>query len=154
MRLHVIAVGKRLPAWAEQACGEYAKRVRGDCSLHLHPVANSRRGGNDSVGRVREEGEALLRAVPRSALLVALTIDGDGWSTVQLARHFTEWRSSERDVAFLIGGADGLSEQCREAARYRWSLSAMTLPHALARVVVVEQLYRAWSLAHGHPYHH
>ncbi|MDH3451657.1 MAG: 23S rRNA (pseudouridine(1915)-N(3))-methyltransferase RlmH [Gammaproteobacteria bacterium] len=154
MRLHVIAVGKRLPAWAEQACSEYAKRVRGDCSLHVRPVASSRRGGTDPGARVREEGQALLRAVPRSALLVALEIDGDGWSTEQLAQRFAAWRGSERDVAFLIGGADGLSAQCRKAARHCWSLSSLTLPHALARVVVVEQLYRAWSLAHGHPYHH
>ncbi|MDH3715627.1 MAG: 23S rRNA (pseudouridine(1915)-N(3))-methyltransferase RlmH [Gammaproteobacteria bacterium] len=154
MRLHVIAVGKRLPAWAEQACSDYVKRVRGDCSLHVHAVTGSRRGGNDAGARVHEEGEALLKAVPRSALLVALAIEGDSWSTEQLAGRFDQWRSSERDVAFLIGGADGLSPRCREAARHSWSLSALTLPHALARVVVAEQLYRAWTLAHGHPYHH
>lgn len=154
MRLHVIAVGKRLPTWAEQACDDYVKRVRGDCSLQIHPVPSSRRGGKDPGPRIREEGAALLKAAPRSALLVALLIDGDRWSTEQLAEHFTTWRDRERDVAFLIGGADGLSAQCREAAGHRWSLSALTLPHALARVVVVEQLYRAWSMSHGHPYHH
>lgn len=154
MRLHVIAIGKRLPAWAEQACSEYARRVRGDCSLRVHPIASSRRGGRDAGARVNEEGEALLKAVPREALLVALVIDGDAWSTDDLARRFAEWRGRERDVAFLIGGADGLSPRCRESARHRWSLSPLTLPHALARVLVVEQLYRAWTLLHGHPYHH
>jgi len=154
MRLHVIAVGKRQPPWAEQACGEYARRIRGDCSLQIRPVAASRRSARDTAGRVREEGQALLSAVPGAALIVALDVSGEGWSTEGLARRFEQWRGNQRDVAFLIGGADGLAQQCRDAARHCWSLSALTLPHALARVVAVEQLYRAWSLVHGHPYHH
>lgn len=154
MRLHVIAAGRRLPPWAEQACSEYARRVRGDCSLRIQAVTLPRRAAKDPARRVHEESEALLRAVPDAALIVALDSTGESWSTETLARRLQDWRGARRDVAFLIGGADGLSPRCRDVARHCWSLSALTLPHALARVVVVEQLYRAWTLMHGHPYHH
>ncbi len=151
MRLLVVAVGRRVPGWAGQASEEFANRVRGDCTVVLKTVATSRRG--DPVARMREEGEALLRAARAATYRVALALDGSPWNTAQLVERLRDWRAGEREVAFLIGGPDGLAPACLDAADRRWSLSPLTLPHALARVVVAEQLYRAWSVLQGHPYH-
>lgn len=140
-----------MPSWVAEGLDDYAGRLRGDCVLRLLTVPSSRRG--DAVSRRREEGQALRRVLPAAALCVALAVDGEPWSTAQLVRRFRRWREDGREVAFLIGGPDGLDTDCLAAARLRWSLSRLTLPHALVRVLVAEQLYRAWSVVQGHPYH-
>jgi 23S rRNA (pseudouridine1915-N3)-methyltransferase len=101
----------------------------------------------------REEGERLLRAVPKGGLVIALDERGDAWDTAWLATELSGWLAGGREPALLVGGADGLSAECLQRAERRWSLSALTFPHPLVRVILAEQLYRAWTLVKGHPYH-
>jgi 23S rRNA (pseudouridine1915-N3)-methyltransferase len=154
MRIHLIAVGQKMPAWVNQGYQEFARRLPADCSLHLSEIAALRRGKNADLNRIAEqEAESLLAAVPKAAMIVALDERGQPWSTRQLAEKFDDWRQNGSDVALLVGGPDGLAEVCRQRARHIWSLSPLTLPHALVRVLVAEQLYRAWSIGVNHPYH-
>jgi 23S rRNA (pseudouridine1915-N3)-methyltransferase len=154
MHIHLIAVGTRMPSWVEQGYGEFARRLPAECTLRLVEIAPGRRGKGADLGRaVREEGERVLKAVPKGAQLVALEVSGRSWTTEQLAARLEEWMREGRDLALLVGGPDGLSDECRAAADLRWSLSPLTLPHALVRVLLAEQLYRAWTLLIGHPYH-
>ena len=154
MQIHLIAVGQKMPAWITQGYQEFARRLPADCGLHLIEVAALRRGKNADLKRIAEqEAESLLAAVPKGALIIALDERGRQWSTRELAEQFDTWRQDSADVALLVGGPDGLADSCRQRARYLWSLSPLTLPHALVRVLVAEQLYRAWSIGAKHPYH-
>src|SRR3569623_657718 len=107
----------------------------------------------DVARAVAEEGERMLAAIPKDSLVIALEVDGKSWSTEMLAREFAAWLQDGRDVALLVGGPDGLADSCRARADMKWSLSPLTLPHMLVRIVAAEQLYRAWSVLQGHPYH-
>lgn len=152
MRIHLIAVGTRMPAWVRAGFADYAARLPRECSLALREIAPARRAGNP--GRwLRAEGERIRAAIPAGAYRIALDERGREWSTSELAERLARWLQEGRDLALLVGGPDGLEPACREGAEQTWSLSRLTLPHALVRVVVAEQLYRAWSLLHGHPYH-
>lgn len=154
MLIHLIAVGDKMPGWVKAGYQDYARRLVGECRLRLVEVAAGRRGKGVDRDRVkRDETERLLAAVPKGALLITLEVDGRSWSTVQLADELERWLAGGRDVALLVGGPDGLAERARAAADRHWSLSPLTLPHPLVRVVVAEQLYRAWSLLRHHPYH-
>ncbi len=113
-----------------------------------------RRGKNPDIVRLKaQEGKALMNAVPKGAWPVALDITGQAWSTQKLAFKLEEWMASGRDLCFLIGGPDGLSQECLSLAEETWSLGPLTLPHPLVRVVLAEQIYRAWSIVNHHPYH-
>lgn len=154
MRLHLLCVGSRQPEWIDQGFETYARRMPRECSLHLVEIPTRHRGKAADVKRaVDKEGEQLLRAIPDGAMVVALDASGDAWSTQQLADQIHDWRHEYQNVALLIGGAEGLAPSCLARAHRRWSLSALTLPHGLARVVAAEQLYRAWTILSGHPYH-
>ncbi len=154
MRLHLIAVGNRMPGWVEQGYVEYAKRLPADCALLLHEIAPGKRSKGADLERARrEEGEKMLAALPKGAYVVALEVGGRDWSTEDLAQRLTEWRQQGRDVALLVGGPEGLADTCRARADVQWSLSRLTLPHPLVRIVLAEQIYRAWSITQGHPYH-
>lgn len=154
MRLHLIAVGNRMPGWVEQGYAEYAKRLPADCALQLHEIAPGKRTKGADLERARrEEGEKMLAALPKGAYVVALEVGGRDWSTEDLAQRLAEWRQLGRDVALLVGGPEGLADTCRARADVQWSLSRLTLPHPLVRIVLAEQVYRAWSLLQGHPYH-
>jgi 23S rRNA (pseudouridine1915-N3)-methyltransferase len=154
MRIHLIAVGTRMPAWVTQAYQDYAKRLPRECSLQLVEIPLGQRGKTRTAAQSRaEEGRQMLAALPKDCLVIALDVQGQAWSTETLADRLQQWLGSGRDVALLVGGPDGLSEDCLERAERRWSLSALTYPHALVRVIVAEQLYRAWTLSTGHPYH-
>jgi 23S rRNA (pseudouridine1915-N3)-methyltransferase len=154
MVIHLIAIGDRMPSWVQHGFASYAKRLAGDCRLRLVEIAAGRRGRNADIARIqRDENERLLAAVPRGALVIALEVEGRAWSTRQLAGQLKQWLASGRDIALLVGGPEGLAESARTAAEIQWSLSPLTLPHPLVRVVIAEQLYRAWSLLHNHPYH-
>ena len=125
-----------------------------DHFMQLVEIAPGKRAKNVDLARIiREESARLMAAVPKGAMLVALEVAGHGWSTDQLAGRLDDWMNSGRDLALLVGGPDGLSEEVRAAAAQHWSLSPLTLPHPLVRVVLAEQLYRAWSILRGHPYH-
>lgn len=154
MKCHLIAVGRRMPEWVVTGYERYARRLSGQPKLVLHELAPVRRSAREPSARVMQsEGERLLAAVPAGARIIALDEHGAGWSTRDLAGQMQGWLASGTDVALLVGGADGLSPECLQAAAARWSLSPLTLPHGLVRVVVAEQLYRAWSMLHNHPYH-
>ena len=154
MKIHLIAVGRKMPDWVEQGYREYAQRLPRECSLELREIAPGRRGkGADIPRAIREEGERMLAALPGDALIVALDERGKELTTEQLSRELGEWLRGGRDVVLLVGGPDGLAADCRQRAERTWGLSRLTLPHPLVRVVVAEQIYRAWSLLKGHPYH-
>ena len=154
MQIHLIAVGDRMPRWVQDGYDEYARRLPAECALRLVEVPAGRRGKNADIARIlRDETKRLLAAVPKDADVIALEVGGRAWSTGQLADRLDGWMNSGRDLALLVGGPEGLGEAARTAAREQWSLSPLTLPHPLVRVVIAEQLYRAWSILRNHPYH-
>lgn len=170
MRIQLLSVGRRMPAWINEGFAEYAKRLPPSCALTLVEIDPAPRGKGLGRGRgkpgqrpqlstaerdklLADEGERLLKATPSSALAVALDVKGRAWSTEALAGELEAWMASGRDVALLVGGPDGLSANCLRRAEQRWSLSPLTFPHPLVRVILAEQLYRAWTIVQGHPYH-
>ncbi|MCH9671946.1 MAG: 23S rRNA (pseudouridine(1915)-N(3))-methyltransferase RlmH [Gammaproteobacteria bacterium] len=154
MKIHLIAIGQKPPGWVVQGLEQYTKRMPDSCRVELIEVAAPKRTKSQSIEKLKAvEGERLLNAVPASSMVIALDEHGKMWRTMELANKLDGWQQDGRDVSLLVGGADGLSAPCLERAELRWSLSAMTLPHALVRIVVAEQLYRAWSVLQGHPYH-
>jgi 23S rRNA (pseudouridine1915-N3)-methyltransferase len=150
MRGCLIAVGERMPAWVQEGYAEYARRLSRDLPLQLVEISTKSR---DPARATIEEGAALLGAVPKGAHIVALDGRGKAFSSEELAAQLARWRMLGKDLAFLIGGADGLSAAVLERADQRWSLGPLTLPHPLVRIVVAEQLYRAASQLGNHPYH-
>ncbi|MHB8255026.1 MAG: 23S rRNA (pseudouridine(1915)-N(3))-methyltransferase RlmH [Acidiferrobacter sp.] len=152
--MRLLAVGTRIPAWVNTGFAEYARRLPGPYRLELTEIAPARWTKAADFERLkREEGERLLNAVPRQAFVVALDAKGRMRSSEALAQDLAAWLATGKTVVFLIGGAEGLADACLDAAADRWSLSPLILPHALARVVVAEQLYRAYSAITGQPYH-
>lgn len=154
MQISLIAVGTRMPTWVTQGYEEYARRLPAECSLQLVEVPAGKRGKGADITRItQKEGQQTLAAVPTGTRVVAMDVKGHPWSTEELAKELDSWRHDGRDVALLVGGPEGLAPECLKSADRRWSLSNMTLPHPLVRIVIAEQLYRAWSLLHNHPYH-
>lgn len=154
LRLALIAASNRQPEWVDAGAEDYATRLRGRCTLEMKTVPLARRTATTPVERaMQDEGERLLAQVPTGAHVVALLERGKPWSTKELAAKLESWMQRGAPVAFLVGGPDGLSPACVARANERWSLSNLTLPHGLVRVVVAEALYRAWSLLEKHPYH-
>ena len=154
MIIHFICAGTRMPRWVQEGYEEYAKRLPRECALRLVEIPLGRRAKNRSVSRaVEEEGERMLAATPRDCRVEALDVGGRAWSTKDLATELEGWLGGGRDLVLLVGGPEGLAPACLERADGRWSLSPLTLPHALVRVLVAEQIYRAWSLLRNHPYH-
>jgi 23S rRNA (pseudouridine1915-N3)-methyltransferase len=143
-----------MPAWVQAGFEEYAKRLPAHCKLVLREIPAGKRGKGSDLDRLtQEEGKRLLAAVPKGARIVALDRAGRELDTEQLAEKLRVQLASGTDLALLVGGPEGLSEACLKAARERWPLSRLTLAHPLVRVVVAEQLYRAWSIINNLPYH-
>jgi 23S rRNA (pseudouridine1915-N3)-methyltransferase len=154
MHLHLIAVGNRMPAWVMAGFREYARRLPASWALRLVEITPvDRASGRTVLECMREEAKRIERACPPDAHIVVLDERGKGWDSKQLSQRLQRWSQDERDVAFIIGGADGVDTSLKKQADELWSLSPLTLPHALVRVVVAEQIYRAWSLLNNHPYH-
>lgn len=154
MKLNLLAVGTKMPAWVTDGYQEYAKRMPRECSLQLHEITPAKRGkSGSSLQWMREEGERILAAIPDSHHVVALDVQGKSWCTEALAEQLKGWMADGRDVSLIVGGPDGLTDECLQRANQRWSLSALTLPHPLVRIVLSEQLYRAWTVLQNHPYH-
>ena len=154
MQIHIIAVGERMPAWVEAGYAEYAKRLPHECRLVLREIpAGKRTKGADLARLTRDEGARQLAAIPAGARVVALDVTGRALDTATLAGRLERQLSEGRDLALLIGGPEGLAGECLQRADERWSLSALTLAHPLVRVVLAEQLYRAWSIINKLPYH-
>lgn len=154
MRLTVHAVAAKMPDWVELGVGDYVRRLPRELRLQWRDVPLARRGRDTQPAALcRREGEALLKGVDAADRVIALDVAGKPWSTENLAQRLRDWQMDGSNVSFLIGGPDGLSSDCLARASGRWSLSRLTLPHTLVRVVLAEQLYRAWSINAGHPYH-
>ncbi len=153
MKLVIVAVGQRMPDWAQTAYDDYAKRFPPDCRVEIKTVKTEPRGSKTLDTLLTAERARIEAAIPKGARVVALDERGTALTTVALARHLREWQMSGDDVALVIGGPDGLDPAFKAAAYLRIRLSDMTLPHALARVLLIEQLYRAWSVNANHPYH-
>ena len=156
MKISVLAVGQRQPRWADDAVADYLARFPGDFAVTLKELKAEPRGGKSGTDTERllaAEAERLRGAIPAGSLVVALDERGRDWTTEQFAKALGEWRDRAEQPAFVIGGPDGLHDSIKRTARQMLRLSSMTLPHALARVLLVEQLYRAWSLLARHPYH-
>lgn len=154
MKCKLIAAGTRLPDWVNAGFREYQKRLRTPLALELLEIpVGTRRAGEDPHRAVVREGAAMLAALGRDDHVVALEVTGKSMSTAEVSAWLAERLRDARPLALLIGGPDGLADACRLRANQSWSLSPLTLPHALARVVLAEQLYRAMSLLAGHPYH-
>jgi len=154
MRCRLLAAGTRLPEWVNTGFREYQKRLRAPLVLELEeiPVA-TRRAGENPERAVAREGLDMLAAISPKDYVVALDIGGTAMSTEKLSSWFAERLRQAKPLVLLIGGPDGLAPECVKRADQKWSLSPLTLPHALVRVVVAEQIYRAMSLLGGHPYH-
>jgi 23S rRNA (pseudouridine1915-N3)-methyltransferase len=154
MRAHLIAVGERMPVWVTEGYNEYAKRLVRDLPLQLVEVSSKLRGRSNDIERViADEGALMCAEIPKGAQVVALDGRGKPFSSEQLAQQLERWRMQGGDLAFLIGGPEGLAAAALERADQRWSLGPATLPHPLVRILVAEQLYRAVSLLNNHPYH-
>jgi len=154
MQIHLLAVGEKMPGWVREGYAEYARRLPHECRLSLKEIPPGKRGKNADVERaMQDEAARIEAALPKGARLVALDVRGKSWCTETLAEQLDGWMADGRDVALLVGGPDGLHPALLARAEQRWSLSALTFPHPLVRVVLAEQLYRAWTVLVNHPYH-
>lgn len=154
MKLIVAAVGTRMPDWVTDAWHDYAKRLPADCSLELKEIKpEARRTGKTPAQMMHAEAQRLRASVPANAITVALDERGRDVSTVDVFQSLENWRTTTSHVVFFIGGPDGLDEDLKREAHLRWRLSSLTLPHPFVRVVLAEQLYRAWAIMTNHPYH-
>ena len=154
MKLLVVAVGQRVPDWAQTAWADYAKRFPPELRLELKAIKTEPRSGGKTTEQIMTaERQRIEAAIPAGTHVVALDERGSALTTAALAAKLSQWQGQGGDVALLIGGPDGLHPALRQAAHERIRLSDLTLPHAMVRVLLVEQLYRAWSINAGHPYH-
>ena len=154
MHIRALAVGDRQPQWVDDAFRLYSGRFPPQWKFRLDVIATAKRSKSDSATRaVETEGELILGKLAPDERAVLLDERGKQLTSKSLAARLSDWQSDGRDLCFVIGGPDGVSERCRQRADFIWSLSDLTLPHGLARVLLAEQVYRAWSLASGHPYH-
>ena len=153
MKLVVVAVGQRLPDWAQTAWDDYAKRLPPELRVELRAVKTAPRASKTLANLYAAERQRIETAIPKDARVVALDEHGEALTTMALAARLKDWQVQAQDVAFVIGGPDGLDPAFKRAAHERLRLSDLTLPHAMVRVLLVEQLYRAWSINANHPYH-
>ena len=154
MKIKLLAVGTKMPSWVTEGFAEYTKRLSRDITVELTEVALGTRSKNaDTKKAIKQESDHLLAHIEPQDYVIALEVKGQSWNTEQLAEYIERWQMAGHTLVLLVGGPDGLSEQCRQRANLQWSLSALTLPHTIVRVLLAEQIYRAWSIIQKHPYH-
>lgn len=154
MQILLIAVGAKMPTWVTQGYAEYAQRMPVNCSLKLKEIAAEKRAKNSNIKAIQEkEAIKIKQAIPKGSRIVALDVTGQSWSTEKLANRLEDWMMGGQDIALMVGGPDGLTRDLLALADEKWSLSPLTFPHPLVRVIVAEQLYRAYSVTQNHPYH-
>ena len=154
MKLIIVSVGSKMPGWIAEGFNEYAKRMPREAQIVLQEIKPERRSTGKTTQQIMEaEAQRILSALPQNCLRIALDERGSTPTTKQLAAQMGDWMREGHDVAFIIGGADGLHDTVKQDAKQLLALSALTLPHAFVRVLLAEQLYRAHSLMHNHPYH-
>ena len=143
-----------MPTWVEQGVYEYSKRLPAEIRLEIKEIPLGQRGkGADIKRAIASEGRLMLAAIPPADKVIALEVTGKALSTTQLASQLQDWQREGDNISLLVGGPDGLAPECLSRAQQQWSLSALTLPHPLVRVVLAEQIYRAWAINNNHPYH-
>ena len=154
MHIHLVAAGQKMPAWVDMACADFIKRMPAELKLNQVLIPTIKRGKNADIQRiVRDESRNLLAAVPANCQIVALDVLGKSVTTEKLSSILHNWMQQGQDIALIIGGPDGVSDELLQKAVLKISLSDLTFPHPLVRVIVVEQLYRAWTILNNHPYH-
>lgn len=154
MRIRILAVGGKMPSWVGQGYQEYAKRLPRELALEVVELPLGHRGkGQDTERAIRKEGDQMLAAIADTDWVVALDLNGKEWSTEALAGQLQTWQMQGRNISLLVGGPEGLDSRCLARADQCWSLSRLTLPHPLVRIFLAEQIYRAWTVTQGHPYH-
>lgn len=154
MKLKLLTIGEKMPSWVETGVAEYTKRLPQDLGFELLRLPMAKRAKNKSVNQYKkQEADTLLNASDKSTRIIALDVLGKSISTETLTDKIVSWRQNADQVSLIIGGPDGLDPSVLSVANEKWSLSAMTMPHPIAQLVLVEQIYRAWSITQGHPYH-
>jgi len=154
MKITLIAVGAKMPRWVTEAYTEYVKRLPPEFSMRLVEIPAYKRTIKADIKRlILKEGEQVCAAIPRDDYIIALTERGRLWNTQELAVQLSMWRQMRQNLSLLIGGPEGLAQECLDKAHFQWSLSPLTWPHPLVRVMIAEQIYRAWTIAANHPYH-
>lgn len=154
MRIRLISISQKPPAWLTEGFSSYAKRLPPTCALELIEIPAEKRLPHISIPKIIErEGEKMMKEIKTNHLVIALNVIGENWSTEALANKLSGWQQSGQNIDLLIGGPDGISSACLKLAKIKWSLSSLTFPHLLVRLIVAEQLYRAWSILQKHPYH-
>jgi 23S rRNA (pseudouridine1915-N3)-methyltransferase len=154
VKIHLLAVGTRMPGWVTNGFEEYAKRMPRECSVELKEIAPAHRSKSGNPEKYKaDEAQRILAAVPKGAHPVALDERGKPWTTKELSQQLGNWMQLGQDVALIVGGPDGLDPSVMQQAQQTWSLSPLTLPHPMVRILLAEQLYRAWTILQGHPYH-
>jgi len=154
MRISIVALGERMPDWVTHGYHEYIKRIGTEMPIDLIEVSPEKRGKNADIPRILEKEAKRLRAhIPANSVVVALDINGKSWSTEALADRLRHWQQDGSNICFLIGGPEGMTRELLDSADLRLSFSAMTFPHPLVRILLAEQLYRAYSILNNHPYH-
>jgi 23S rRNA (pseudouridine1915-N3)-methyltransferase len=154
MQITIIAIGQRMPEWVEQGYKDYARRLPSEYRLQLIEIPAQKRPKNSNIEKIlNEEGKQLLAAVPKNHYLIGLDRTGKSIDTIHLANQLQKWNTVQHNVCFLIGGPEGITAECLKQCHEIWSLSKLTFPHALVRVILAEQLYRSWAVIKNHPYH-
>ena len=153
MRLRVLAIGQKMPAWVDQGVEEYARRMPREISVEWLDIPPAKRGSATPEKYLVQEAEAIEAKLSGKDYVVVLDISGKAVSTELIAERFDQWQMQGEQISIVIGGPDGLHPNILKGAKERWSLGQITLPHPLVRVILAEQLYRAWSVQAGHPYH-
>jgi 23S rRNA (pseudouridine1915-N3)-methyltransferase len=154
VKINIIAIGGKMPSWVEQASEDFSKRLPAEIRVNPVLIPLIKRGKNPDINRiVRDESRKLLAAVPKNNLLVVLDVLGQSITTMKFSSMLESWLHQGKDVSILIGGPDGVSDELLSQSVHRLSLSALTFPHPLVRVILIEQIYRAWSILNNHPYH-
>ncbi len=154
MKINLIAIGNKMPGWVDTASNDFIKRLPAEIKINLILLPLIKRGKNPDIPRIiRDESRKILNAVPKDSLLVVLDVLGKAVSTEKLSGMLETWLQQGQDISIIIGGPDGVSDELLSQASVKLSLSALTFPHPLVRVILLEQIYRAWSIINNHPYH-
>ncbi|WP_028373677.1 23S rRNA (pseudouridine(1915)-N(3))-methyltransferase RlmH [Legionella lansingensis] len=154
LKITLVACGNKMPSWVMEAVSEFSKRIQEYTNLSLIEIPLTKRGKSSDLARILDKETALIEAaIPSSARIIALDMNGEAFSSEQLAQKIQQLQQIVSHVCFIIGGPEGLSPDILQKSHERWSLSKLTLPHPLVRIVLLEALYRAWSILHHHPYH-
>lgn len=154
MKIKIIAIGQKMPSWVYEACDEYHRRFPRHFIVEIIEIPALPRHDKSDLQKIKnQEGERLLNACAPDDKIITLDLGGKPWRTDEVAQQLARWQNDGRDIALLIGGPEGLSDACKRRAEQSWCLSPLTLPHPLVRVVLLECLYRAWSINNNHPYH-